>query len=140
MQLGVQIPDFTFPGGPARLGADLAAVARAADDAGFSFIAVMDHFFQIPLIGPPEQPMLEAYTTLGFLAGVTSRIQLGAMVSAVTLRHPGMLIKQVTALDVLAWRADEQLTTAVNDEPEYLRALFNTESTWAASQSIGADK
>ena len=66
MQLGLQIPDFTTPGGPARLGADLAAVARTADEAGFDFIAVMDHFFQIRGIGPPEREMLEAYTTLGY--------------------------------------------------------------------------
>ena len=69
MQIGLQIPDFTSPGGPARLGADLATVARTADDAGFSFIAVMDHFFQIGAIGPAEREMLEAYTTLGYLAG-----------------------------------------------------------------------
>ena len=80
MQLGVQIPDFTTPGGPARLGADLAAVARAADDAGFAFIAVMDHFFQIGAIGPPEREMLEAYTTLGYVAGLTSRAKLLTLV------------------------------------------------------------
>ena len=65
MQIGVQIPDFTTPDGPARLGADLATVARTADEAGFDFIAVMDHFFQIRAIGPSEREMLEAYTTLG---------------------------------------------------------------------------
>lgn len=72
MHIGLQVPDFNWPGGPAALGADLAAVARAADDAGFEFISVMDHFFQIPVVGPPENDMLEAYTTLGYLAACTS--------------------------------------------------------------------
>ena len=102
MQLGVQIPDFTFPGGPARLGADLTAIARAADDAGFDFLAVMDHFFQIPLIGPPEREMLEAYTTLGYLAGATSRSKLLTLVTGTVYRHPGVLAKTVTTLDVLS--------------------------------------
>ena len=66
MQIGLQIPDFTTPDGPARLGADLGTVARTADEAGFDFIAVMDHFFQIGVLGPPEREMLEAYTTLGY--------------------------------------------------------------------------
>ena len=60
MKIGLQIPDFTAPGGPARLGADLATVARTADDAGFDYLAVMDHFFQIGMIGPPDREMLEA--------------------------------------------------------------------------------
>jgi hypothetical protein len=63
VKLGLQIPDFTQPGGPPTLGADLAGVARAADDTGFGIVAVMDHLFQIPDIGPPERDMLEAYTT-----------------------------------------------------------------------------
>src|SRR5262250_1495722 len=102
MQLGVQIPDFTFPGGPARLGADLAAIGRAADDAGFGFLAVMDHFFQIPVIGPPEREMLEAYTTLAFLAACTSRAKLLTLVTGAVYRHPGILAKTVTTLDVLS--------------------------------------
>jgi len=102
VQLGVQIPDFTVPGGPARLGADLAAVARTADDAGFGFIAVMDHFFQIGSIGPPEREMLEAYTTLGYVAGVTSRAKLLTLVTGAVYRPPGILAKIVTTLDVLS--------------------------------------
>jgi F420-dependent oxidoreductase-like protein len=102
VQIGVQIPDFTSPGGPARLGADLATVARTADDAGFSFIAVMDHFFQIGAIGPPEREMLEAYTTLGYLAGITSRANLLTVVTGTVYRHPGILAKIVTTLDVLS--------------------------------------
>ena len=102
MKIGVQIPDFTWPGGPARLGANLATVARAADDAGFEFLAVMDHFFQIGAIGPPEGEMLEAYTTLGYFAGCTSRIKLLTLVTGTVYRHPGILAKTVTTLDVLS--------------------------------------
>jgi len=102
VQIGLQIPDFTTPGGPARLGADLATVARTADDAGFGFIAVMDHFFQIGAIGPPEREMLEAYTTLGYVAGVTSRAKLLTLVTGAVYRPPGILAKIVTTLDVLS--------------------------------------
>jgi F420-dependent oxidoreductase-like protein len=117
MQLGVQIPDFTFPGGPARLGADLTAIARAADDAGFDFLAVMDHFFQIPLVGPPDREMLEAYTTLGYLAGATSRLKLLTLVTGTVYRHPGVLAKTVTTLDVLSGgRAWLGIGAAWNDE------------------------
>ena len=102
MKIGLQIPDFTTPAGPDRLGADLATVARTADDAGFEFIAVMDHFFQIGAIGPPEREMLEAYTTLGYLAGCTSRAKLLTLVTGAVYRSPGMLAKIVTTLDVLS--------------------------------------
>ncbi|HYB15566.1 MAG TPA: LLM class F420-dependent oxidoreductase [Streptosporangiaceae bacterium] len=102
MQIGLQIPDFTTPGGPARLGADLATVARTADEAGFDFIAVMDHFFQIRAIGPAEREMLEAYTTLGYLAACTSRAKLLTLVTGTVYRHPGILAKTVTTLDVLS--------------------------------------
>jgi F420-dependent oxidoreductase-like protein len=117
MQLGVQIPDFTFPGGPGRLGADLAAIARAADDAGFSFLAVMDHFFQIGAIGPPDREMLEAYTTLGYMAARTSRLKLLTLVTGTVYRHPGILAKTVTTLDVLSGgRAWLGIGAAWNDE------------------------
>jgi len=102
VKIGLQIPDFTWPGGPARLGQDLATVARTADDAGFEFIAVMDHFFQIGLLGPPEHEMLESYTTLGYLAGCTSRVKLLTLVTGAVYRHPGVLAKIVTTLDVLS--------------------------------------
>jgi len=101
VKIGLQIPDFTGPGA-ARLGADLATVARTADDAGFEFISVMDHFFQIGVVGPPEHDMLEAYTTLGYLAGVTSRAKLVTLVTGAVYRHPGVLAKIVTTLDVLS--------------------------------------
>jgi len=102
VKIGLQIPDFTWPGGPARLGTDLATIARTADDAGFEFISVMDHFFQIAVIGPPEHEMLEAYTTLGYLAACTSRAKLVTLVTGVVYRHPGVLAKIVTTLDVLS--------------------------------------
>jgi F420-dependent oxidoreductase-like protein len=102
MRIGVQIPDLTSPGGPQRLGAELAAVARTADEAGVDFLAVMDHFFQIGVIGPPEREMLEAYTTLGYLAAHTSRAKLLTLVTGTVYRHPGILAKIVTTLDVLS--------------------------------------
>jgi F420-dependent oxidoreductase-like protein len=102
VRIGLQIPSFTWPEGPARLGADLAAIAEAAEEAGFASVWVMDHLFQIRSLGPPEREMLEAYTTLGYLAGRTTRVRLGTMVTAAFFRHPGMLCKQVSALDVLS--------------------------------------
>ncbi len=102
MRLGLQIPDFTSPGGPARLDADLAAVARTADQAGFEFISVMDHFFQIRSIGPADREMLEAYTTLGYLAACTTRARLLTLVTGAIYRYPGVLAKMVTTLDVLS--------------------------------------
>jgi len=101
VKIGLQIPDFTGPGA-ARLGPDLANVARTADDAGFEFIAVMDHFFQIGAVGPPDRDMLESYTTLGYLAGVTSRAKLITLVTGAVYRYPGILAKIVTTLDVLS--------------------------------------
>ncbi|GDY32313.1 LLM class F420-dependent oxidoreductase [Gandjariella thermophila] len=102
MKIGLQISDFSFPDGPSRLGGQLAAVARTAEVAGFDSISVMDHFFQIGYIGPPEREMLEAYTTLGYLAGVTSKAKLITMVTGAVYRHPGVLAKIVSTLDVLS--------------------------------------
>jgi F420-dependent oxidoreductase-like protein len=102
VRIGLQIPDFSGAGSAQQLGRQLAAVARTADDAGFDSIAVMDHFFQISMIGPPEQDMLEAYTTLGYLAGCTSRARLLTLVTGAVYRYPGVLAKIVTTLDVLS--------------------------------------
>ena len=102
MKIGLQIPDFSTPSGPERLGAELATVARTADDAGFEYIAVMDHFFQIPAVGPAEKEMLEAYTTLGYLAACTSRAALLTVITGTVYREPGILAKIVTTLDVLS--------------------------------------
>ena len=102
MKIGLQIPDFSTPRGPERLGAELATVARTADDAGFEYIAVMDHFFQIPAVGPAENEMLEGYTTLGYLAACTRRAALLTVITGVHYREPGILAKIVTTLDVLS--------------------------------------
>jgi F420-dependent oxidoreductase-like protein len=102
VKIGLQIPDFTWPGGPARLGTDLTAIARTADEAGFEFISVMDHFFQIRGVGPSENDMLEAYTTLGFLAACTSRAKLITLVTGAIYRQPGILAKIISTLDVLS--------------------------------------
>jgi F420-dependent oxidoreductase-like protein len=102
MKLGLQIPDFTWPGGATKLGKELAEVAHAADEAGFEYLAVMDHFFQIGAVGPPENDMLEAYTTLGYLAAHTERAKLLTVITGVIYRHPGLLSKAITTLDVLS--------------------------------------
>jgi len=102
MKLGLQIPYFTWAGGPPELGPKFGEIVRTAEGAGYDSIWVMDHYFQIPMIGPAELDMLEAYTTLGFIAGQTSRVGVGTLITGVTYRHPGILIKQVTTLDVLS--------------------------------------
>jgi len=102
LKIGLHIADFTWPGGPTSLAADLGRVAVAAEDAGFARVSVMDHLWQIGVLGPPEHDMLEAYTTLGFLAAKTSRVELVCWVTAVVYREPGMLAKLVSTLDVLS--------------------------------------
>ena len=102
MKIGLQIPAYTTPLGPARLAAKLTAVARTADEGGFEFIALSDHFFQVPGMGAAELEMLEAYTTLGYLAACTSRAKLITLVTGAVYRHPGILAKIVTTLDVLS--------------------------------------
>ena len=102
MKIGLHISAFTYPGGPPMLRDDLIRIVETAEEAGFSRISVMDHLWQIAHNGPPEHAMLEAYTTLGFLAGRTSRAELLAWVSAVSYREPGMLAKCVSTLDVLS--------------------------------------
>lgn len=102
MRVGLQIPAFNWPGSPANIGPKLIEIARTAEDAGFASIWVMDHFFQIHMVGPAEDPMLEAYTTLGYIAAVTRKVQLGVMVTGVIYRNPGVLVKTVSTLDVLS--------------------------------------
>jgi F420-dependent oxidoreductase-like protein len=102
LKFGLQINQFTWPGGGAAIGSTLERVARTADEAGFDSIWVMDHFFQIRGLGPPEAPMLEGQTALGFLAAVTERARLGLMVGGVHYRAPGLWIKATTTLDVLS--------------------------------------
>jgi F420-dependent oxidoreductase-like protein len=102
MRIGIQIPSFTWPGGARGIRTKLAEIARSAEEAGFHSIWVMDHFFQIPIVGPAEQEMLEGYSALAYLAGITERVKLGTLVTGVTYRHPGVLAKTVTTLDVLS--------------------------------------
>jgi F420-dependent oxidoreductase-like protein len=105
MHIGLQLPSFSYPGWPASIAPTLSDIAGEVDEAGFASLWVMDHLFQLPADsgwGGPDEPMLEAYTTLGFLAHATRRVRVGAMVGAVHFRHPGVLVKAVTTLDVLS--------------------------------------
>ena len=102
MQLGLMINAYSWPGGPARLGAALAEIAQTADGCGFDRLGVADHVWQHPNLGGPEREELECYTTLGFLAANTRRAKLMAMVTGTTYRYPGLLAKVVTTLDVLS--------------------------------------
>ena len=126
MKLGLHISDFTWSGGSVNLRADLARIAVVAEDAGFDRVSVMDHVWQIHMIGPPEHEMLEAYTTLGFLAAQTTRIRLLTLVTGVVYRDPGLLAKMVTTLDVLSGgRAMLGIGAAWNEEEaEGLGLLF----------------
>jgi F420-dependent oxidoreductase-like protein len=118
MKIGLQIASFTWPDGTSALGRTFADIARDADEAGFDSIWVMDHFWQIRGVGRPEEPMLEGWTALGFLAAQTKRARLGLMVGGVHYRLPGLWAKAATTLDVLsggrawlgigaAWNEDE---------------------------------
>ncbi len=102
MKVGLHIPDFTWEGGPAALRLRLRDVAQQAEQAGVDRISVMDHVWQIGHIGPPEHEMLEAYTTLGWLAASTDRVRLLTVVTAVVYRDPGLVAKAVSTLDVLS--------------------------------------
>lgn len=102
MKLGLQLNKFDWTGGPERFGATLAEIARTAEEAGFDRIAVADHLWQHPIMGGPEANEPECYATLSFLAANTERVGLGAMVTGVHFRHPAVLIKAVTTLDVLS--------------------------------------
>jgi F420-dependent oxidoreductase-like protein len=102
VKIGLQVNSFTWPGGAKEIGPTLAKIARTADQGGFTLIGVMDHFFQIGSLGPPEQEMLEASTTLGYLAANTSRARLLTIVTGAVYRYPGVIAKIVTTLDVLS--------------------------------------
>ena len=121
MKLGLQIPSFTWPAGTSGLPSTLARIAQAAEDAGFASLWVMDHFFQIDMIGRPEEPMLEGYSALNFLAAVTKQIRLGTLVTGVIYRHPGILVKTITSLDVLSGG----------------RAYFGIGAGWYEREAIG---
>lgn len=102
MRIGLQLPRFNWPGGGAEIGAHLAEIAQLADESGFYSLWVMDHFFQIRGVGDVTDPMMEGYTTLGYLAGVTERVKLGTLVTGIVYRYPGILVKTATTLDVVS--------------------------------------
>ena len=125
MKLGLHLPDFTFPGGPGRLRDDLATIVAGAERAGFDRVSVMDHVWQIGHVGPPEHEMLEAYTTLGFLAAHTEQVSLMTLVTGAVYRSPGLLAKAVSTLDVLSGgRAWLGIGAAWNEEESRGLGLF----------------
>ncbi len=125
MKVGLHVSDFTWEGGPPALRTRLAEIARRAEEAGVDRISVMDHVWQIGHLGPPEHEMLEAYTTLGWLAARTERVKLLTVVTAVVYREPGLLAKAVTTLDVLSGgRAMLGIGAAWNEEEARGLGLF----------------
>ena len=140
VKIGLQISSFTWPGGDAAIGETLARICRAADDAGFDSIWVMDHLFQIRSVGEIEEPMLEGMTALGYMAAYTKRARLGLMVGAVPYREPGLWIKATTTLDVLspaarawlgigaAWNVEEARSLGIPfpELPDRFRLLEDT--------------
>jgi F420-dependent oxidoreductase-like protein len=117
MKIGLQINRFTWKDEPNSIRDTLEKIVTTAENGGFYSVWVMDHFFQIFHIGPPEEPMLEAYTTLGFLAGITKKVKLGTMVTGVIYRNPSLLAKTVTTLNVLSGgRAYLGIGAAWNEE------------------------
>ena len=103
MRVSIGVTNYSWPSGPGRLGSELARLVRDADQAGVDTVWVVDHLLQAdPTAAPGETEMLEAYTTLGFLAGQAERVRLGTMVTGVTFRPPALLVKAVTTLDVLS--------------------------------------
>jgi len=128
MRLGLQVPNFTWPTGQSKLGETFGQIAERADQAGLYSMWVMDHFFQIRSVGPSENEMLEGWSALAFAAGRTRRIRLGTMVTGVTYRYPGLLVKTATTLDVLsggrayfgigaAWNEEEHMGLGVPFPP-----------------------
>lgn len=121
MRLGLQVPSFTWPGGQAELGDTFGLIAERAERAGLYSLWVMDHFFQIGMVGPAENEMLEGWSALAFAAGRTNRIKLGTMVTGITYRHPGVLVKTATTLDVLS----------------HGRAYFGVGAAWNEQEHLG---
>jgi F420-dependent oxidoreductase-like protein len=156
MKVGLQIPSYTWPGGPDAIGSTLARIVRDADDAGFDSIWVMDHFFQIRGVGRPEEPMLEGMTALGYMAAHTQRARLGLMVGGVHYRQPALWAKATTTLDVLsggrawlgigaAWNEEESLGLGFAFPPlgqrfEQLEdALRYVHAMWDGDRGTGAE-
>lgn len=152
MKVGLQIPVFTWPEGPAKLGATLAEIARTADTSGFASIWVMDHYFQLEgMLGPADEPMIEGYSALSFIAAVTSKARLGTMVTGVNYRDPGFLVKVVTGLDVLSggrawlgigagWYEKEALSLGLRFPPTAERFERLEETLQIAKQMFAGDR
>lgn len=151
MELGLQVSYWSWPDAPRSIGPTFAGIARNAEDAGLRSLWVMDHYFQIGGIGPPELEMLEAYATLGFAAGHTSTIELGVLVTGVTYRHPGILLKTVTTLDVLsggrawlgigaAWFEEEHRCLGIPHPPVAERFERLEETLQLAHQMFAGDE
>ena len=145
MKVGLQIPIFTFPGGPAKLGETFGRIVQNAEAAGFESVWVMDHFFQIQSVGPKEMDMLEGYNALSYAAALTKRVKLGVLVTGVTYRYPGILVKTATTLDVLsggrayfgvgaAWNEEEHLGLGVPYPPLKVRFELLEETLQMALQ------
>ncbi len=128
MRVGLQVPSFTWPNGQSQLGDTFGLIAERAERAGLYSLWVMDHFFQIRNVGPAENEMLEGWSALAFAAGRTNRIKLGTMVTGVTYRYPGILVKTATTLDALshgrayfgigaAWNEEEHAGLGVHFPP-----------------------
>ena len=151
MQLGLQVPDFTWHDTPASIGPTFRRIAQDAEAAGLASLWVMDHFFQIRSVGPPEHEMLEGWTALAHAAAVTERISLGTLVTGVTYRHPGILVKTATTLDVLsggrawfgigaAWNEQEHLGLGVPFPPVAERVERLEETLRIAHQMWAGDE
>ena len=120
MKLGLQIPSFTWPGGDAAIGPTLARIAETADGVGFDSLWVMDHFYQIRGVGRPEEPMLEGWSALAFMAAHSTKATLGLMVGGVHYRQAGLWAKAATTLDVLSGgRAYLGIGAAWNEEESH---------------------
>jgi F420-dependent oxidoreductase-like protein len=102
MRVGLHITRFSWPDAPDSIAGTLADIAEAAEEAGVTDITLMDHWFQMESVAPPTEPMLEGYTSLGYLAALTESVRLGLLVTGVTYRHPGLLAKIIATLDVLS--------------------------------------
>src|SRR5579872_2442224 len=151
MRLGLQVPNFTWPNGQSKLGETFGQIAERADKAGLYSMWVMDHFFQIRGVGPAENEMLEGWSALAFAAGRTNRIKLGTMVTGITYRHPGVLVKTATTLDVLshgrayfgigaAWNEEEHKGLGVPFPPLKERFERLEEALQIALQMWGGDQ